>query len=132
MSRNKIQNHNLKFKILSLILLFYLLPTTYYLLPACYTQQEFIYDSKDKRDPFIPLVTPDGRLLKLEPEEGAAELSLEGIIYDKNGLSYAVVNGEVVRIGEMVSGYQVLKIEDRKVVFIKEGQPQEIELKKEE
>ena len=97
-----------------------------------FAQEEFIYDAKGKRDPFIPLVTPDGRLLKLEPEEGAAELSLEGIIYDKNGLSYAVVNGEVVRIGEMVSGYQVLKIEDRKVVFIKEGQTQEIELKKEE
>lgn len=96
-----------------------------------FAQGDFIYDAKGKHDPFIPLVTPDGRLLKLEQEEGTAGLSLEGIIYDKNGLSYAVVNGEVVRIGDEVGGYQVLKIEENKVIFIKEGRAQEVEFKKE-
>ncbi|MGE5197400.1 MAG: hypothetical protein ACM3IL_02725, partial [Deltaproteobacteria bacterium] len=49
---------------------------------------EYIYDSKGKRDPFIALVTPDGRLVKLEDEAPkSTTLSLEGIIYDINGLS---------------------------------------------
>lgn len=97
-----------------------------------YAEEQFIYDSKNKRDPFVPLVTSDGRLLKLEEEVASAALLLEGIIYDKNGLSYAIVNGEIVKIGDQVGGYQILKIEKNKVVFIKGGQLTEVELKKEE
>jgi len=100
---------------------------------AAFCQGNFKYTAAAKRDPFIPLVMPDGRMLKLDVEEpGNASLALEGIIYDKQGVSYAIVNGAVVKIGDMVGDYQVLKIEERKVVFIKEGQTLEIELKKEE
>lgn len=98
-----------------------------------FAQAEFVYDSKGKRDPFIPLVTADGRWIKLEDETGQDKaLSLEGIIYDKNGLSYALVNSEAVKIGDKIGDYQVLSIEKNKVIFIKEGKTQEIELKKEE
>lgn len=97
-----------------------------------YAQEEFKYDPQGKRDPFIPLVTPDGRLLKLEQASGSSGLSLEGIIYDKQGISYAVVAGEIVKIGDEVTGYQVLKIEANKVIFIKDGEPMEVELKEEE
>ncbi|MBU3959116.1 MAG: hypothetical protein KKE91_04595, partial [Candidatus Omnitrophica bacterium] len=76
-----------------------------------FTQEKFIYDAKDKRDPFISLVTSDGRLLKLE-QETTEGLLLEGIIYDKGGLSYAIVNGAVVKIGDQVNEYQLLKIEE--------------------
>lgn len=98
-----------------------------------FAADEFIYNSKGKRDPFIPLVTSDGRFLKLDKEEEApAGLLVEGIIYDKQGLSYAIVNGEVVKIGDNVGEYQVLKIEAEKVIFVKEGEPIEVEIKKEE
>jgi hypothetical protein len=97
-----------------------------------FAQEEFTYDAKNKRDPFIPLVTADGRILKLDQEETVSGLSLEGIIYDKNGLSYAIVNGEIVKIGDKIGGYQVLRIEEKRVIFIKEGQPTQVELKKEE
>ena len=94
--------------------------------------EEFIYDSKGKRNPFIPLVTSDGRLLKLEQQEGSSDLLLEGIIYDERGLSYAIVNSEIVKIGDEVRGYQVLKITKNSVVFIKQGGLLEIELIKRE
>lgn len=98
-----------------------------------FAQEEFTYDAKGKRNPFIPLVTPDGRFLKIEERENnQEELLLEGIIYDKYGLSYAIVNGEVVKIGDRLGDYQVLKIEENKIIFLKEGRPFEIELKKEE
>ncbi|MEI6631202.1 MAG: hypothetical protein WCL25_01135 [bacterium] len=96
-------------------------------------QEQFKYDAGSRRDPFIPLVTPDGRLINLDAEkESKASLSIEGIIYDKNGVSYAVVNGNVVKIGDFVGDCQVLKIETNKVTFIKQGETQEILLKKEE
>lgn len=97
------------------------------------SQQGTVYESRGRRDPFLPLVTSDGRLLKLDDEqEKETVLAIEGIIYDQNGLSYAIVNGIVVKVGDEIGNYQVLKIEKDKVTFIKEGQTQEIVLKKEE
>ena len=100
---------------------------------SAFCEEAFKYNASSRRNPFIPLVTSDGRLLKLDVEqEGNSALVVEGIIYDKNGVSYAIVNGNVAKIGAKVGDYQVLKIEERKVVFIKEGQPLEVVLKKEE
>ncbi|MGE5308310.1 MAG: hypothetical protein ACM3OC_04435 [Deltaproteobacteria bacterium] len=95
--------------------------------------QEFVYDSQGKRNPFIPLVTPDGRLVKLEAEtvKSDLDLKLEGIIYDKYGISYAVVDGQVVKIGDTIGDYQVLRIEEKRVIFMREGQQKTVELKKE-
>lgn len=97
-----------------------------------FAQDEFVYDSKGKRNPFIPLVTSDGRLIKLDKEEARGELWIDGIIYDKNGRSYALINGMVVEIGGSVGDYKVLKIEENKVIFIKDGQITELELKRED
>lgn len=132
-SKFKSQNHNVKFKTFKFLIIvftftFYLLP--FY--PCSFAQDEFTYDSKGKRNPFIPLVTSTGKLLKLDTEESSIGLLLEGIIYDDRGLSYAIVNGEVVKIGDIINDYQVLKIEKNKIIFIKEGEPLELELKKEE
>jgi len=129
MSRNNRQQFKVK------IGTFYFLPLlftfNFLLLTFLSAQEQTGYDAKDKRNPFIPLVTRDGRLLNLEPQQqGTSTLTVEGIIYDKNGISCAVVNGSVVKIGDPVGEYQVLKIEEKKVIFIKEGQPLEIELKK--
>lgn len=103
-------------------------------LPLVFGQEGFIYDAKGKRNPFIPLVTSEGRLLKLDKQESTAQhgLMIEGIIYDKFGRSFAIVNATVVGIGDMVGDYQVLKILDNKVIFIKNGEPLEVELVKED
>ena len=94
-------------------------------------EQQFTYDSKGRRNPFIPLVTAEGRLLQLDKEEAKGDLSVEGIIFDKRGRSYAIVNGQVVGIGDGIAGYEVLKIENNKVIFIKESKITEIEIHKE-
>jgi len=119
---NRLTGNGLTILVLSFLTLFSLL----------FAQDEFKYDAKGKRDPFIPLVTPDGRLLKLEKEQTASGLLLEGIIYDEHGLSCAIVNGEVVWVSDKIGDYQVLKIEKSKVIFIKSGQTLEVELKEEE
>ena len=99
-----------------------------FLSSALYADGGFIYDSKGKRNPFIPLVTADGRLLKLQQNEQGKEVSLTGIIYDKRGVSYAIVNGEVVGVGDRVGEYRVLKIIEKKVIFIKDNQIVEFNL----
>lgn len=100
---------------------------------ACFAQEQFKYEDKGKRNPFIPLVTQDGRILNLDKEhEAKKDLLIEGIIYDKQGASYAIVNGTVVGVGDFVGEFQVLKIEENKVIFIKEGIAKEVDFKKEE
>jgi len=94
-------------------------------------QQTFKYDVQGRRNPFISLVTSDGRLLKLDIVEKSGKFSLEGIIFDKNGISLAVINGVVVKVGDLIDGYTVLKVENNKVILIKDGEMRELELKKE-
>jgi len=116
-----------KFKIISASVVF--------ILGFCalsFAQEDFIYDAKGERNPFMPLVTSSGVLIKLRPRSISGGLDLEGIIYDEISMSYAIVNGSVVKVGEFVDEYQVLKILDDKVIFIKDGQPFEVKLKKEE
>jgi hypothetical protein len=98
-------------------------------------QKDYVYDIGAKRDPFIPLITSDGRFVQLErsqEELDASVLKLEGIIYDKYGLSYAIVDGSVVKVGDIVADYQVLKVDENKVSFIREGQIKEVFLQKED
>jgi len=104
-----------------------------FLSSVLYADSAFVYDSKGKRNPFIPLVTMEGRLLKLDKQETATgSLAIEGIIYDKNGYSFAIVSGTVVGIGDSVGDYRVLKIYGNKVIFIKDGEPFEVEFTKTE
>jgi len=96
-------------------------------------ESAYVYDSQGKRNPFMPLVTSDGRLVMIEdqPQKNTV-LTLQGIAFDKNGISYALVNGEVARVSDYIGEYQVLRIEKRKVIFIKDSVTSEVELKKEE
>lgn len=123
MSENKIVISLSCYLVISLILCAYCV--------IAFAQGEFIYDSRGKRNPFIPLVTQEGRLVNLDKEESAGALRIEGIIYDKHGRSFAVVNGSVVGIGDAAGEYTVLKIEEGRVIFIKDGEAIEVELKKE-
>ena len=102
-------------------------------LSFCLAQDDFIYQSKGKRNPFIALVGSDGRLIKLDKEEekGSSGLAIDGIIYDKQGISYALAGGKVVGVGDHVGDYRVLKIEKDRVVFIKDDQIQEVFMNKE-
>ena len=133
MSKNKIKTYlNSKLQIPNSKLLFFSILLFCSFLGYSLAQNEYVYDAKGKRNPFIPLVSSDGVLVKLDKEEGQGplELKVEGIIYDKNGTSYAIAEGKVVRVGDFTgNGYQVLKIEQNKVIFIKEGEPLEVRLK---
>ena len=102
------------------------------LLSLCLAQESFVYRAKGKRNPFIPLVGKDGRLMKLDKEESkeAGGLSIDGIIFDKGGVSYALVGGKVVATGDYVGEYRVLKIGNDKVSFLKDDEIKEVYINK--
>ena len=102
------------------------------LLLSVYADPDYKYKVNGARNPFVPLLTSEGRLIQLEKRESRGEIKIEGIIFDNFGVSYAIVDGQVVKVGDSVGDKQVLKIEKNKVYFVKQGQVSEVELKKEE
>lgn len=89
---------------------------------------------KAARDPFLPLVTEDGRLLEWEGSSSDSNntWTLEGIIFDPQGDSYAVINNDVVKAGDVIDDYQVSQIQPDKVILKRDDQSVEIELRKED
>jgi len=91
----------------------------------------FLYNDKGKRDPLTPLVTKDGRILpgaRAVTETG--DIELEGVIWDPQGNSVAIINGKLVRERERILNMQVLKIRKASVILQREGKVLVIKLKK--
>lgn len=102
-----------------------------FLFSLSFAEKKFVYDSKGKRDPFIPLVTSEGNIVEIEPEEEIPGINLEGIIYDPNGESYAIVNKMVVKTQDTIGDYKVFKIESERILLLKDKEIIELRLKKE-
>ncbi len=80
----------------------------------------FQYNSHGKRDPFAPLVDKDGEYIKSLYSSGSLQdLTLEGIVYEDGGESYAIIGGKVVREKDTVAGYTVYKISKDRVFIVK-------------
>ncbi len=93
--------------------------------------EEYIYKYQGKRDPFMALITPTGYLLNLEPTDDK-KINLEGIMYDPNGNSMAIVNGDLVRVGDNVGAAVMIEIEPDKIIVLQDNEKIEIELRREE
>lgn len=90
------------------------------------------YDAKGRRDPFVPLLTREGRRIHPPGSDGegafsgAEGLRLEGIVFDPGEESYAILDGQLVREGEEVGGVRVLEIGPDSVTVLSDGEPQEL------
>ncbi|MCF7908109.1 MAG: general secretion pathway protein GspB [Candidatus Omnitrophica bacterium] len=80
----------------------------------------------NSRDPFVPLVSRNGLIL-IPRETDVTNMELGGIIYSEEE-SVAIINNEVVKIGDMIGEYKVLTIERRKVILEKNNQGFTLEL----
>jgi len=87
---------------------------------TAYTQETYIYDAGDKRDPFVPLVgiarMAEGKKIieSLEDimsiEDVRLYVRLQGIAHDTTGKKVAILNGEMVEEGETVGCLTVKRI----------------------
>lgn len=89
--------------------------------------EDFRYNAKGKRDPFFPLVTPDGRLTAPASTKKAVVM-LEGVIWDPDGDSAAMINGTVVEPGDEVEGYRIVTIVKDGVVLERDGKLMKVRL----
>ncbi|MBU1061701.1 MAG: general secretion pathway protein GspB, partial [Candidatus Omnitrophica bacterium] len=92
-------------------------------------EQCFKYDSGRKRDPFVPLVSKDGIYVSdAYGIKSIKDIRLEGIVWEVEKPSIAIINGEIVGEGAEIGVIKVLKIERDSVVFDVDGQAVRVEL----
>ncbi len=90
------------------------------------------YDSRGNRDPFVPLLTPDGRRIyppgsgESGPQAESAGLTLEGIVFEPGKDSVAIINDQVVRENDEFDGIRVMKITQDAVVVLVDGEEKEL------
>ncbi|PIU41573.1 MAG: hypothetical protein COS99_04480 [Candidatus Omnitrophica bacterium CG07_land_8_20_14_0_80_42_15] len=95
--------------------------------------KKFTYDSKGKKDPFVPHLISDVKTYaSLENVETADDLILEGIIWDAKGNSAVMLNGAILKEGDEVSNIKILKITAKKVILTIYSSEYELNLQKEE
>lgn len=82
-------------------------------------EEIFNYDSKNKRDPFIPLVTKSGVYTPSLAMniESVADIFLEGTMVDPQGRSLAIVNGQVIKVGDQIGVFKVIRIEAARMII---------------
>ncbi len=107
-----------------------------YVLASCtlmYAQEEpasFKYESRGRRDPFIPLVTEDGKLtITYGTLESLDDVLLEGILYDPAGESVVIMNDLVLKEGSSIGKIQIKKIYADKVILSFNGEDHTFKLK---
>jgi hypothetical protein len=87
-------------------------------------EEAFSYDNKGNRDPLVPLVDEQGRFILEEGEiYSFADLELIGILWDPDGgKSSALINDQVVKVGETFHGFLIKDITQNSVTVSQDGQ----------
>ena len=84
----------------------------------------FVYEKKG-RDPFRPLITDDGKLVQGFDGISLEDIYLEGIIWDPQGDSIAMINGMILRRGDRIGDFEIIKIEKDRIT-LKSGNEQRL------
>jgi hypothetical protein len=96
-------------------------------------EEEFKYDPKGKRDPFVPLIGPGGEYITPFTQiKSVSDLKLEGVIWDPQGESLAIINGKIVKEGDLFDGITIDKIYSDKITISMQDQKFTINLVTEE
>jgi sulfur carrier protein ThiS len=88
----------------------------------------FTYDSKGKRDPFMPLVGYARQAVSIEDIISVEDINLEGIAVGRNGKMVAVINGMILKEGDKIGTLKVKKISAKSATVSMEGREYELSL----
>jgi hypothetical protein len=76
----------------------------------------FKYESKGKRDPFVPLVGQEkGKSAGLETVTSIQDVALEGIAIGASGKNVAILNGRMVKENDKIGVLEIKKITQKSV-----------------
>ncbi|MFH1045463.1 MAG: hypothetical protein V1727_00680 [Candidatus Omnitrophota bacterium] len=90
----------------------------------CVAEEDlFAYKDSGKRDPFIALVSEQGRYIAESGEMYSSnELRVSGILWDPEGKSSALINDQMVAEGETFYGFLIKEIRQDHVTVSRDGQ----------
>lgn len=93
------------------------------------TEEIFIYESRGKRDPFVPLVGVTAQAAgSLEDVMSIDDVKLQGFASDSTGKKAAILNGEMVREEETVGRVTVKSISRNKVIIMLDEDAYELDI----
>ncbi len=82
----------------------------------------FIYE-ENVRDPFMPLVSKDGKLMVTYGAINSInDIILEGILFDAGGESVVVMNDLVLKVNDHVGNIKVKHIKENEVIILFKGE----------
>lgn len=94
--------------------------------------QVFVYEEGSRRDPFWPLVTDSGTIISYDEQDlSASDMMLQGILTGANE-NVAVINGRIVKPGDMVGAFRIEAVMPTYVVLDNGQEKVEVYLRKEE
>ena len=80
---------------------------------------DFVYNDGGKRDPFMALISPEGTVgTGTAGVESIDDITLEGIVWDPSGGSFAIVNGEILKENEQVNNVKITDISPNAIVIL--------------
>ena len=91
----------------------------FFIVAASYAIGEgFKYESRGKRDPFVPLVGASKPVVvKLEDITSAEDIKVEGIATGAEGKRVAILNGEVLKENDKVGEVTLVRVEKKFVTI---------------
>lgn len=93
-------------------------------------EASFVYRAEGRNDPFLPLVSKDGKLtVTYGVINSINDVILEGILYDPAGESVVVLNDIILKENDQVGRIKVKRIENNYVILIYENEEYTIKLK---
>ncbi len=88
----------------------------------------FVYNDQGRPDPFLPQVSPAGAVITADLTTN--DMVLEGIVVDAQGNNMAILNGKIVKKGDVVGLYTVAEVRSDNVELNKNGERFTVKLKK--
>ncbi|MBU0605221.1 MAG: hypothetical protein KKH77_02905 [Candidatus Omnitrophica bacterium] len=90
---------------------------------------DYKYESRGKRDPFVPLVGINRPAVsKLEDVTSIADVKVEGIVSASGGRMAAILNDQIVRQGDRFGDIEIKKITKKAVTIVMGGKNYDIML----
>lgn len=118
------------FKKLALVFLFLIAASAG--ISFLYNAEAFQYESKGKRDPFVPLVGAEKpAAARLADVTSVEDMRLEGVVLGAKGGAAAIINGELIKSGDKVGDIIVKSITKTTVTLSVGGKVHELKLPEE-
>ena len=93
----------------------------------------FVYNDAGKRDPFWPLVSETGAILRYDESAlSASDMTLMGVLTGSDNKRVAVINGTIVKEGDMLGTFKVKRVASAFVVLDNGQEEIQLRLRKEE